>query len=63
MIDILNNMLKDLSEHKRNKNDLLLFYIDKRLDKSLHSYYDNLIKSVNYINTVDKKKIIHDINR
>lgn len=63
MIDILNNILADLSNHKRNKDDLLIFYINKRLDKSLYTYYDSLVSSVNYLKYRNCKKIMDKINR
>ena len=38
----LNSILEDLSKHNRNKNDLIVFYINKRLDRSTLSYIKEL---------------------
>lgn len=38
----LQQILKDLSRHRRNKNDLMIYYINNRLNKSLATYSKEL---------------------
>lgn len=40
---------KDLESKNKDKNDLLVFYVKKRLDKSLNTYYEQLISNCNSI--------------
>lgn len=41
----LRKMLADLSQHHRDPKDLLPQYIQLRLDKSVKSYYDDLLRA------------------
>ena len=62
----MNNLeciLKDLNQHKRNKNELIIFYINERLTKSLKSYYDELSVAVNYLNKKDEISLLRKMNR
>ena len=43
IVENLNNMLKDLSQHNRSRETLLPFYVDLRLTKSIQSYYADLL--------------------
>lgn len=47
--DELLDMQKSLSEHHRDKRDLLSHYIEDRLNKSLEVYYENILDSYNTI--------------
>lgn len=38
----LQQILKDLNKHKRNRNDLTIYYINNRLNKSLITYSKEL---------------------
>lgn len=60
---ILNNMLKDINKHKRNKNKLLEYYIQKRLKKSLKNYYKDLLETYNILSHKEPKKVFKTINR
>ena len=63
MLKTLDNILNDLSKHKRNKDELLILYINERLDKSLHTYYSSLISSVNYLKYRNCKNVMDKMNR
>lgn len=40
--DMLEEILNDIHNHKRNKDELRIIYTQERLQKSLSSYYDKL---------------------
>lgn len=51
-------ILSDLQVHtKRNRESLMIFYINKRLEKSLYSYYKDLSSSLAYLENKDSCKI------
>ena len=45
----LQKLLEELSHYKRDRNDLLTYYINKRLNESLEVYYKELDESVHYL--------------
>ena len=57
-------MLKDCAKHHRSKEKLLAFYIQERLDKSVKSYYSELIYSCNRLSQFNElsvaKKMLKD---
>ena len=63
--DILNQMKVDLDAHHRDKNGLLESYVQKRLDDSLKSYYEEIQKSLTSLIYKDSlksmKKVLKDI--
>lgn len=60
---ILLNMLKDIERHKRDKNKLIEYYIQKRLNTSTQNYYKDLLKAYQLISHKDSTKIIKIINK
>jgi len=58
----LYSILEDLNKHHRKKSDLLSYYINKRLDKSLETYYKELSYSVNYLKSKNNIKVMGEIN-
>ena len=59
----LDNILNDISNHKRNRDSLMEMFIEKRLFKSLKIYE----KEINYIqqyfrSSVNNKKLIKYFN-
>ena len=42
-------MLKDINNHKRPKDTLLEYFISYRLDKSVQTYYKQLLDSVDHL--------------
>lgn len=57
------NMLNDLQGYKRNKDDLLLHYINERLDTSLVNYYKDLDNSLNYLSRRNELRLLKKLNR
>lgn len=60
---ILNNMLQDIELHNRSKDQLLTYYIQKRLDKSLKSYYQDLTNSYNGLITHNEINVLNKLNK
>ena len=54
----LNIVLTDLSKYKRDKKQLLPFYIQSRLNKSLITYYKQLSNSIRYYDRKDELRIL-----
>lgn len=42
---IIEGMLKEIQEHKRNKEDLLPIYVQERINKQIQTYYKQLMDS------------------
>ena len=58
IIDTLNNMIFDLKKHNRSKQELIEDYINSRLDKSLKSYYEDLMQTYNSITKRDAARVL-----
>lgn len=61
--DNLKIILNDMSKYHRDKDTLNQLYIEDRLQKSLESYYHELNKSIDYLNTKDQLKLLKKINK
>ena len=48
-INDIKDMLNDLNKHKRKKEELLSYFIEYRLNKSIQTYYKQLSKSVDHL--------------
>lgn len=59
----LNDILRDLQAHKRNKKEILLSCINDRLNKSLQSYYSEIVDSFNYLRYKDDMVVNKKLNR
>ena len=57
MLDTLWQILSELEHYKRPKQQLKTFYIQKRLQESLISYYDEISKSLEYLKYKDCEKV------
>lgn len=55
---ILNHILEELQEHKRNKKDLLELCIQERLNNSLTVYEKQLSSSLKYYTKADEIRIL-----
>lgn len=52
-------MLEDIKKRNRPKEDLLPYYIQKRLDKSIQTYYKQLLSSCDFLSNIsDESKVI-----
>ena len=60
---MLNNMLKDIEKYKRCKKDLMEYYIQERLSKSLETYYKQLSYSLEYLISKDNLKVLKNSNK
>ena len=58
MYHVFNNMLDSLSEHKRNRKQVLIDSINDRLNNSLNVYYSELENSLSYLNSKDSFRVI-----
>lgn len=60
----LKDMLKDINEHKRSKENLLEHFVSMRLDKSIQTYYKQLLESVDYLanKEASQERILNGIN-
>lgn len=56
-------ILKDLAIKNRGKKELLEYYIKERLNKSLNTYYESLLKSQNRILHKNTLKVVRSINK
>lgn len=58
MIEDLKKMLEDVKKHKRPKDELLEYYVNCRLNKSIQSYYKELLSSSDGLMTHNVENII-----
>lgn len=57
----LQEIKNDLKLHKRDKDTLIRFFINKRLNDSLNSYYKTLESSVYALSVSNPEKVIKEI--
>lgn len=57
------SMLNDLSSHKRDKEYLMLEYINLRLDKSFTNYFKDLSSSLEYLERKNSINVMKKMNR
>lgn len=65
MEQIIREMLKDINKHKRDKENLLEYFVSMRLDKSIQTYYKQLLESVDSLAAKEssQERILNGINR
>lgn len=56
-------LINNLQNYKHTKSDLMQFYIQKRLDQNLMSYYKKLQQSVDFLARKDTRKILKKLNQ
>lgn len=61
--DELLKILSDLQVYNRPKNELLLHYVQERLNKNLISYYKKLSQSVEYLAQRNSKNVLNRLNK
>ena len=59
----LNAILGELETHHRDKNTLMKHYVEIRLNKSIRSYYEQLMASVNGIETINTNRVIRKLSK
>ncbi len=57
------SMLEDVKKHRRSKDNLLAYYIQKRLSLSLDNYYSDLINDYNMLTRRDSLKVLKEISK
>lgn len=62
-IEKLYTILNELSFYKRSRQDLRLFYVNKRLIESLKSYYNSINNDYKYLNKKDSSKVFKQLGR
>lgn len=56
--DILLNILKTLEQYHHSKDDLIVNYIQNRLNKNLSVYYKQLSQSVQFLEQRNSKSVL-----
>ena len=59
----IEEMLDDLSHHHRSKDELVTLYIQNRLNKSLSTYYQELMKTYEYLDYRNDDNLIKKYER
>lgn len=54
----LRGMLQDLSRHHRGRKQLLIEYVNSRLDKSLKSYYNELMSTYEMLSRRNATRVL-----
>lgn len=57
------NMLRDIKKHERDKDNLLAYYVQKRLNLSLDSYYSDLVNDYDMLTHRDSLRVLKEISR
>lgn len=60
---VLEEIITDLNAHKRPKTQLLEYYINERLKKSLQTYYKELGESFRYLEDKDAENLSRKLNK
>lgn len=62
--DICLKMLSELSQYKNSdKEELMLKYINERLDRSFQSYEADIKRGVEYLNYRNELRVLKKLNR
>lgn len=61
VLNELYDIKDELSHFKRNKKDLIIQYINERLNKSLETYYKTLIESIKYAEKQNELKLLRTL--
>lgn len=56
-------ILNEMKDYKRPKEDLLVLYINERLNKSLQTYYKELSSSVLFLSSKDEMQVCKCLNK
>ena len=59
--ELLYEIINELNNYKRDKNKLELYYVQKRLDKTLERYYESLTKTFDVLYNINEKDILKNI--
>lgn len=59
--DVLYEIIEELNKYKRDKNQLEIYYVQKRLDKTLERYYESLTKTFNVLYNDNIKDVLNNL--
>lgn len=62
MVD-LNSILNELEAHHRNRDGLMKHYVEMRLNKSIQSYYEQIMASVDGIETINTNRVVRKLSK
>ena len=57
----LHSIKNDLKYHKRDRNTLMSYFIKKRLNESLKSYYSSLESSVYALSVSNPEQVVKEL--
>ena len=57
----LKEMLQDLSAHQRDKSDLLIGYVEDRLNKTVDTYYKSVLQSAKLLERRNPDKVAKSV--
>lgn len=60
---MLENILHDLSQHKRNKSDMMKSAINDRINKSILIYYKELSESITRLSGKKSESVLKELNK
>ena len=55
---IIHQMLKDINNHKRDKKELLEFYVSERINKQVQVYYQQLLSNCNVLKHQENELLV-----
>lgn len=61
MIPLLLRMLNVLQQHKYNKEELIMQFVNERLDKSFNQYNKELQQSIEFLTKKHEKSLVKRI--
>lgn len=59
--EILIKMINNIKKHQRNPDQLFEHYVQRRLDKSLQTYYKQLLSSFSSLTTYDEGNVLKQL--
>lgn len=62
-VDELKLIQLELNKHHRDKSKLLEYYINTRLNKTIDSYYSDIMDNYNYLNNRNEFNMMKRISR
>lgn len=58
---MLIKMIDNIKKHQRNPDQLFEHYVQRRLDKSLQTYYKQLLSSFSSLTTYDEENVLKQL--
>ena len=61
--EMLNDILYDLNQHKKEKHEMMKYAINERLNKSISIYYKELSESITRLNAKKSERVLKELNK